>query len=102
MAEIHALLQHVAQVQPLDPLGGAGASAKSAGDFRAILNHALTSVENSQRTASQAVENFLNGTGGEVHSTILATQRAELQLQMFLQVRNKVIGAYQEIMRSQV
>jgi flagellar hook-basal body complex protein FliE len=100
MSPINALIQQVAHVKPLDPIGVRPPS--SGGDFRSVLNSALQTVENSQQNAAKAVEGFLNGTGGELHSTILATQRAELQLEMFLQVRNKVLGAYQEIMKSQV
>jgi flagellar hook-basal body complex protein FliE len=38
----------------------------------------------------------------ELHSTVLAAQKAELSFEMFLQMRNKVVQAYQEIMRSQI
>jgi len=48
------------------------------------------------------VEQFLSGEGGELHSTILATQKAELSFDLFLQMRNKVVSAYQEIMRMQM
>lgn len=99
MPDITALIQ---QVAPVSPLEAPGVQSKSAGDFRSVLNSAISTVENSQRSASEAVQGFLNGTGGELHSAILETQRAELELQLFLQVRNKVLGAFQEIMRSQV
>jgi flagellar hook-basal body complex protein FliE len=59
-------------------------------------------VENSQTQAQQAVGSFVTGGNEELHSVALATQRAELEFSMFLQVRNKVISAYQEIMRMQV
>ena len=49
-----------------------------------------------------AIQGYLSGQNGELHSTILATQTAELQFDMFMQVRNKVVGAYQEIMKMQV
>ena len=52
--------------------------------------------------ASASVERFLAGEGEELHTTILATQRAELSLELFLQARNKVVSAYQEIMRMQM
>jgi flagellar hook-basal body complex protein FliE len=48
------------------------------------------------------VQSFLAGEGGELHSTIMATQRAELSFELFQQVRNKVVSAYQEIMRMQM
>jgi len=100
MSPINAVIQQVTQVTPLEPAGKPSPAA--AGEFRSVLNNALQTVQDSQQHATKAVESFLNGTGGELHSTIMATQRAELQLQMFLGVRNKLLGAYQEIMKSQV
>jgi flagellar hook-basal body complex protein FliE len=63
------------------------------------LNNAIGEVENTRSDAAKSVEHFLSGTGEDLHSTILATQRAELEFQMFMQVRNKVVSAYQEIMK---
>jgi flagellar hook-basal body complex protein FliE len=37
-----------------------------------------------------------------LHTTVLATQRAEMSFDMFQQVRNKMVGAYQEIMKMQI
>ncbi len=45
---------------------------------------------------------FLRGESEEVHKVALDAQRAELSLEMFLQMRNKVVQAYQEIMRTQL
>jgi flagellar hook-basal body complex protein FliE len=67
--------------------------------FKNVLNNAIGEVESSRNDASKSVEQFLSGNGGDLHSTILATQRAELEFQMFMQVRNKVVSAYQEIMK---
>ena len=52
--------------------------------------------------AAQSVERFLSGEGEELHTTALGAQRAELAFEMFLQTRNKVVQAYQEIMRMQM
>jgi flagellar hook-basal body complex protein FliE len=59
-------------------------------------------VEKSSKNAADTVKQFLNGETEELHNTVLATQKAELQFEMFLQVRNKVVNAYQEIMKMQV
>ncbi len=83
------------------PAEAAGAQPRGAG-FREVVESALGSVEQANRQASQSVEAFLAGEGGELHSTLLAVQRAELALDLFLQVRNKVVQAYQEIMRMQI
>jgi flagellar hook-basal body complex protein FliE len=77
-------------------------AASQPGAFQSVLEGMIGKVENSQTQAQQAVGNFVGGGNEELHSVALATQRAELEFNMFLQVRNKVISAYQEIMRMQV
>ena len=52
--------------------------------------------------ATASVHNFLSGEGDDLHKTIMATQRADLAGELFLQVRNKVVAAYQEVMKMQV
>ena len=84
-----------------EPAQASPGAAKQA-DFRDLLEGAIGNVEKHRRDAGQAVENFLAGEEGELHATVLATQRAELALELFLQTRNKVVQAYQEIMRMQV
>ena len=81
---------------PLTP----GTSAPS--DFGQILQSTINQVEQTNKTADAAVSRFLSGEEGELHTTVLATQKADLQFEMFMQVRNKVVGAYQEIMRMQI
>ena len=77
-------------------------SAGKPGEFHSLFKSAVQTVEADRATADQTAQAFLSGEGGELHSTILATQKAELSLELFLQVRNKVVQAYQEIMRSQI
>ncbi len=67
-----------------------------------MLEGIIGGVEKSQAQAHQAVDNFLTGGNQELHSVALATQRSSLEFELFLQVRNKVVAAYQEIMRMQV
>jgi flagellar hook-basal body complex protein FliE len=89
---------------PLEDLRApsAGLSAGGAGDFQALLAHAIGGVERLRGDADKTVERFLNGDGGEVHTVALATQRAELAFETFLQVRNKVVSAYQAVMQMQI
>jgi len=82
-------------------LGTAAAGAQAAG-FADIMSQAVDRVELSQAAANEAVSRFVSGEGDDLHSTALAVQRAELEFQMMLQMRNKVVQAYQEIMRMQV
>ncbi len=66
------------------------------------MSSAINQVESAHNSAQQSVEKFLSGDGDDLHSTILATQRADLEFQMFMQVRNKVVSAYQEVMKMQL
>lgn len=96
----------------IESLRGAAVAATSAepvagrpapsGGFREALARAIRQVENFRLEADQKVERFLAGEGEDLHTVALATQRAELAFELFVQVRNKVVQAYQEIMRMQV
>jgi len=96
-----APLTSVSNMAPLAVPVPATRTAGSGSGFGALLESAIGGVENIRQESTQAVEKFLAGEGGELHTTVLATQRAELAFQLFLQVRNKVVDAYQEIMRMQ-
>lgn len=84
----------VAAVKPLAPA--------SSTDFQSMLNSAIQSVESSRQNAETQVAGFLSGEGQEIHQVVMATQRAELSFELFQGVRNKVVQAYQEIMRMQM
>ena len=90
-------------ITPIAPSIGAGAAA-SAGkstNFAALLDGAIQGVEQPRQEANQAVQNLLNG-DGELHTVALASQRAGLAFDLGLQVRNKIVAAYQEVMRMQL
>jgi flagellar hook-basal body complex protein FliE len=82
------------------PIADAGSSSGAA--FQDVLTNAIGKVESVGNDASASIERFLGGEGEELHTTVLATQRAEIAFDMFQQVRNKVVSAYQEIMKMQV
>jgi len=93
----------LAPVNPIRPAGGPAAGGPAAGGgFQEVLTSAIQNVETSARDATASVQRFLSGEGEELHTTIMATQRADLAFELFLQARNKVVSAYQEIMRMQM
>jgi flagellar hook-basal body complex protein FliE len=67
--------------------------------FVEALKGAVDRVELSQQTAAKSAEAFLNGETEDIHAVGMAAQRAELEFDLALQVRNKVVQAYQEILR---
>ena len=83
--------------QDIRPAGQAAGGA-----FQEVLSSAIQKVETIGQNASASVDRFLSGEGEELHTTILAATQAELSFNLFLQARNKAVGAYQEIMRMQV
>ncbi|MGO9259694.1 MAG: flagellar hook-basal body complex protein FliE [Bryobacteraceae bacterium] len=84
-----------------EPLSQAAQPAAGA-SFQDAFASAVQSVESFGQNANASVERLLSGEGEELHTTILATQQAELSFDLFMQMRNKVVSAYQEIMRMQM
>lgn len=84
------------------PQAGAKPAAGGASAFKALFDQSVSTVEAQRLAAQQSVDRFLSGEGEELHQVALATTRAELSFEMFMQVRNKVVQAYQEVMRMQV
>jgi flagellar hook-basal body complex protein FliE len=83
---------------PSSPASGSAGG----GSFRSILEGAINHAEQSRATAGEMVNKFLSGEGQELHSVALASQRADLEFNLLLQIRNKVVSAYQEVMKMQV
>ena len=81
--------------------GGAPASAKPASGFTESLGRLVNAAAQSDHAADAAVSNMLNKTG-DVHEAMIALQQADLMLQLSVQVRNKLVQAYQDIMRMPV
>jgi flagellar hook-basal body complex protein FliE len=73
----------------------AGGIGKSFGESLMSL---VESVESTGAEANTAVSNMLDKSG-EVHDAMIALQRAEMSLQLTVQIRNKLVNAYQDIMR---
>src|SRR5437660_262446 len=63
---------------------------------------AVAKVESFQANAQTSVDRFLSGEGEELHQVALKAQQADIAFELFTQVRNKVVAAYQEVMRMQV
>ena len=86
----------------LAPLPTVSKPAGASGDFSSMLSNAMGNMDQSTKAAASSVDSFLSGENEEVHSMVLETQRNELQFELFLQVRNKMVQAYQEVMRMQI
>ncbi|MGO9239689.1 MAG: flagellar hook-basal body complex protein FliE [Bryobacteraceae bacterium] len=77
-------------------------TSPAGGGFGQVLADALNNVEAAQKTAHASADSFMRGETEEIHKVALDQQRAAIAFDFFLQVRNKVVSAYQEIMKMQV
>lgn len=77
-------------------------STREGVDFARGLDKALDHLNQVQNQADYMVAKLVTGQAEDIHSVILAVEKANLSLQMAVQVRNKVLEAYQEIMHMQV
>jgi flagellar hook-basal body complex protein FliE len=75
--------------------------AGEGGGFAETLRDAMKEMGNLQSQATTKVASVLEGTGGDVHSALIAVEKADLSFQLMMQVRNKIVSAYQEISRMQ-
>jgi flagellar hook-basal body complex protein FliE len=85
------------------PVGGAAAQPSAgSGIFKSMLADSIQQVQNTRDFATQTVGQFLSGENQDLHEVAIASQKAEMSFDLFLQVRNKVVSAYQEVMRMQL
>ena len=82
-------------------LPAAAPAASTTKGFSDSLHGLLDAVDSSTGSANNAVADMLSGTG-DVHQAMIALQRAETTLQLTVQVRNKLVQAYQDVMRMSI
>jgi flagellar hook-basal body complex protein FliE len=87
---------------PIPQTIAAPGAAGEPGEFGSILSNTINTLEGMNNNASESVQNFLTGQNEDLHTTILATQKASLAFELGMQVRNKVVDAYQEVMKMQL
>jgi flagellar hook-basal body complex protein FliE len=71
-------------------------------DFGQLFKQSLEKVNAAQQKSDMLTDKLVTGEVKDVHEVMIAAQKASLSLQLTLQVRNKVVEAYQEVMRMQV
>ena len=91
-------------IPSMPSLGSVSSPGTSSGGsaFQSVLGDAISKVESFQNDATNSVNKFLSGEGEEIHKVAIATQQADLSFQLFMQVRNKITAAYQQVMQMQV
>ena len=101
--------QILAQLKAASDLAAGGSkpsatvSTVSQADFGQLLKSAVDQVNTVQQTANQLSQEFVRGNQDvELHDVMISLQKANVSFQSMIQVRNRLVSAYQEIMNMQV
>lgn len=79
-----------------------GQSIADKDSFGQMLNQMINQVEHDQQQAEGLTQKLITGSVEDLHQVTFAMEQAKLSLQLAVQVRNKLVETYQEIMRMQV
>jgi flagellar hook-basal body complex protein FliE len=90
-----AELQQVGDLMPAT--GASGASS-----FTDMLGKAVQEISSKQTAANDAINGLLGGQNVSLHQTMISMQEASVSFQLMVEVRNKLLDSYQEMMRMQI
>ncbi|MGE7120542.1 flagellar hook-basal body complex protein FliE [Peribacillus sp. NPDC046944] len=71
-------------------------------DFASVLKETMNKVNEAQVSSDSLTAKLANGEDVELHNVVIASQKASITMQATLEVRNKVVEAYQEMMRMSI
>jgi len=71
-------------------------------DFSKVLENAISNVNENEINAENSINNFVSGKETSLHNTLIALEKADVSFKLMMQVRNKLMEAYSEIMRTSV
>jgi flagellar hook-basal body complex protein FliE len=88
-------------LQAVAPAGSTPRAGAPGASFADSLQGLLSSVDKSAGAANTAVADMVTGSG-DVHHAMIALQQAEMTLHLTVQIRNKLMSAYQDVMRMSI
>ncbi len=96
-------MARAATVGSMGSVAGAGREGMDAGGapFSGMMRAMMSESAGLEDKAQKAVTGLLNGSGVELHQVMIATQKADMAFELGLQVRNKAVAAYQQMMSMQ-
>lgn len=94
-------ISNVSSIVPKINNTAAGVSSGES-SFTNILTDAINNAKDTESSAQQQNVSLLTGDTDDLHTPMIEAQKAELALSLAIQVRNKVVEAYNEVMRMQL
>ena len=96
-------ITRVGDLGPTLPLKPPGTdNAAESGSFSDVLGKFVTDVNSLQNKASESIEKLATGEISDVHQVMIAVEEAGTAMEFMLEIRNKIVEAYQEVMRMPV
>jgi flagellar hook-basal body complex protein FliE len=86
----------------MNPTPATVGSEKTDGSFADALKESIRQVNDAQLQADQAINDLTTGKQQDLHQTMIAIEKASLSFELMMQVRNKIVAAYEEISRMQI
>lgn len=78
------------------------ATQPATASFGQMLKGSLERVTQLQNEADSSIDNLANGTQTDIHQTMIAVEKADVSFELLMQIRNKLISAYDKVMRMPV
>jgi flagellar hook-basal body complex protein FliE len=94
--------QEMEKLPTVTPLATPGVSQTGGGSFSNVLGQFVNEVNTKQAAAGDAVTGLLSGGNVSLHQAMIAMEEANVSFQLMIEVRNKLLDSYQELMRMQV
>jgi flagellar hook-basal body complex protein FliE len=95
-------IQAITQARAIPDVAPAAQGTPDSGGFMDQLKSAIGKANYVQMQASQAVDALMTGQTQDLHRTMVALQEADVSFQLMMQIRNKLVTAYEEIQRMQI
>lgn len=89
-------------VPPLEKTADHGTVGQASADFGDIFKKIIDNVNDAQVAGDLASKNLQSGEAQHLHEVMIAVEEADISLRMLVQMRNKALTAYEEIMRMQI
>lgn len=94
---ISSVMDHISVQNALDNVSG-----KNSTSFRDMLLNEIYKVSDLEKASDSITSDFISGKTDNIHSVMIAAEKASIALKLMVEIRDKVIDAYNEIMRMQV
>ena len=82
--------------------GGKKVTKKGDVDFKELLKKAIDNVNELQKQAEKLSNDFAQGKISNIHEVIIAAEKASISLRLTVEVRNRIVESFREIMRMQI